>query len=203
MTAGLVRRAARFVTANPVSRWIWRDDALLVVRAGPEAVRDQVPRTEVKINCWDHVELFEQTERWLTKDAFIRMARSRFDAGTYFFSIVDEGVLACSTWMQPHRDHVHFTEVDQGIDFPPRSAAGFNAYANPRFRGRGHYHSCRIASLRWAFEQNGNEHVFAAIDPKNTVSLHVNTKVGFQPYALLTREIRFGRERKTAELITP
>jgi RimJ/RimL family protein N-acetyltransferase len=196
----LIRRLKTVVVKHPLSRWLWRDDRLCVVRAGPESLALLPDTPEVVMDSWAHMELFEQTESWLSRDQFLNMARRRLERGLHVFSIVDGGVLASFVWLEPNRATATYSEVGQELALPDKSCTSFHGYTHPKARGKKYYTKCKVACMRWAFTEGGCQHLFTAIDPSNHVSLHVAKKLGFEVYARLYRRTRFGHQRHAAEL---
>lgn len=149
------------------------------------------------MDSWEHMELFEQTESWLSRDRFLELARRRLARGLHVYSIADQGVLASYVWQESTRAKAFYSEVDQELSLPEKSSTSFHAYTHPAARGKKYYTKCKAAAMRWAFLENGSHHVFTAINPANHASLHVARNLHFREYALLHRRTRLGRSMKT------
>lgn len=196
----LIKRIMTAVTKHPLSRWVWSDDWLCVMRVGPESLASLPDAPEVAMDSWAHLELFEQTESWLTKEQFLALARRRLSRGLHVFSIADQGVLACYLWLEPQRSKATYAEVDLELPLPEKSCTSFHGYTHPAARGKKYYTKCKAACIRWAFQVNGSQHLFTGVNPANLASLKAAHNTGYSEYARLHRRTRFGKCVRTIHL---
>lgn len=182
-------------TSRPV-QWLWSDTYLVILRIGREAGADISTPTPMNVNCRDDLEKFEQTEPWLTRDAFLAEADRRMAAGEKIFTATVDDVLAHYGWLVPDQREAYFPAADQHYTFPEGTTVMYNGYAHPLARGRGLHHVSLRSRVQWAFARPETNYVYAAIDIDNGVSRHCSEKLGLQHHEVLYRKCRFGRVTK-------
>lgn len=181
------------ILAVPFVAWFYRNDCLLLLR---HQLEKGVPITAdigVNLNQWSDLNLFEQTERWLTKDQFLDEAQRRKSEGVRFYSVIRGGRLVYYSWVVPHQRRAWFPAVEQSIDFPDGTDVIFNAYTHPKVRGQGIHKQVLMRQLYDASQQQDTSSVFIAVDPKNLPARLAVEAVGFESVVFFWKKVRFGR----------
>ncbi len=191
-----IKRLQNFLIRNPVSSWVWRSDELIVWRMDREDFAPAPLTVTVAHNSWDHMERFQQTERWFPKDQFLRAADQRIKNGGHIFSALYGDILGSFIWATRQRDMIHFGEVDQDVSLLPYSNSLYHGYTNPTARRRGLYVACYTEALKHAFNTMGLEHVYTAVNPTNEAAVRTCERLGFARISLLYRYVRAGRVTK-------
>ncbi|QID18537.1 GNAT family N-acetyltransferase [Nitrogeniibacter mangrovi] len=187
----LLRVLRRVLKSRPI-QWVYSDHVLGIFSLDCRAA-ECAPHPDVHRNVERDLDQFEQTERWLTRAAFLQEARHRIDQGVWCYSCANGGRLEHYCWVNPCQDSAWFPFVSQRYDFPPRSTVLYNAYTHPAARGKGLYRKVLETICADARDVTGAQHVFAAVENGNVVSENALRAVGFRCVDRLRRRMRFGR----------
>jgi len=187
------RRARRKLANLALLRWAWSTRYLLILRIDAETVPPADGDDGLACNDLDHLARFSQTERWLSREAFMDEARCRIAEGMRVYTALRDGVLVHYGWLVPRQDEARFPYVGQTYRFPPGSAVLFNAYTHPAARGTGLHERSMRRRVSDAAALPGTRHVYTAMESHNAVSRAVAERVGFRCVDVLFERERFGR----------
>jgi len=190
------RRARRKLANLPFMRWAWSDRYLLLLAIEAERAPVADPGDGFDCNNLEHLRYFQQTERWLSPEAFITEARDRIDAGLRLYTAVGDGVLLHYGWLVPLQEHARFPYVAQSYDFPAGTAVLFNAYTHPAARGSGLHERSMRRRVSDAARLPGIRHIYTAIESHNAPSRAVAARTGFRCAEVLYEISRFGAVRR-------
>lgn len=191
--SGLFEHVRRRAANLRLLRWLHSDRYLLLHAIEADTV-GVLAEDELRCNCIDDLLLFEQTERWLSRDAFMAEARRRIDQdGMRLYTAVRDGVLVHYGWLVPRQQRSWFPYVSQHYDYPEGSAVLFNAYTHPRARGTGLHTRSMRRRIADGAGQAGTRRVYTAIESHNRASRAVAARCGFVCVDVLFERIRFGR----------
>jgi len=205
--AGVTRRISwQSLTAwlrnMPLARWIYKDRQLVIfrivrrtdlARANPAAV--------VRRDDWSHLEKFEVTERWLTREAFLGTAAERLSQGEHVYTIADAERLLSYGWLVPRQEASWLPAVEQELRYPPGAAVMYNAYTHPAARGRGYNGLVTRARIADAFLEFGAKAVYTAIEPCNLAATRAKDGSGMVPWMELSCTRRFGRTVRNRRML--
>lgn len=177
-------------------QWLWSDRYLIIMRISRAEGETISTPTPMKVNSPDDLALFDQTETWLTREAFLAEVEQRVAAGEKVFTTTLDGILAHYGWLVPDQSEAYFPLVDQHYNYPAGTAVMYNGYCHPCARGRGLHHVSLRSRVQWAFQQPKTSHVYGAIEIDNHVSRHCSEKLGLHRHEVLFRKCRFGRVTK-------
>lgn len=197
-TQSLVRK----ILSLPLVAWVYQHRQLLLLRHELVEGLNGVPSLDVHANEWGDLSLFEQTERWLSKEQFLEEAERRNKEGMRFYSVIRCGKLVYYSWVVPNQSSARFPAVDQSFEFPDGADVIFNAYTHPEARGQGIHKQVLMRQLYDSSQQQGTSSVFIAIDPKNLPARLAVEAAGFEPVALFWKKTCFGRSTKGASSLT-
>lgn len=150
----------------------------------------------VRCNEIPHLLAFEPGESWQSRDGFLSTALERIEHGVSAFTVSIDGRLAHSGWLAANQVSSHMTEVGQTMSFPPNSAALFDFYSHPDFRGAGLYRATIGHMLKAAFSAETTDYAYISVLADNRPSRHVIESMGFAYQGSYFWESRFGAERK-------
>lgn len=191
--ARLFSRVRRRLANSRPLRWLRSERYLLLHAIEADAV-DALDEDELRCNCIEDLQLFEQTERWLPRDAFVAEARRRIDQeGMRLYTAVSDGVLVHYGWLVPRQQRSWFPYVSQHYDYPEGSAVLFNAYTHPHARGTGLHTRSMRRRIADGAAQAGVRRVYTAIESHNRASRAVAARCGFVCVDVLFERIRCGR----------
>lgn len=191
----LQRLRRRIGNSGPV-RWL-RSDRYLLLHAVEAAQARPVAPDELHLNCLEDLECFQQTERWLPREAFIKEARRRVDEeGMRLYTAVAKGLLVHYGWLVPRQQRSWFPYVQQHYDYPDGTAVLFNAYTHPAARGTGLHTRSMMRRIADGAAQSGARWVYTAIESHNQASRAVAARCGFKCVDVLFERIRFGRVQR-------
>jgi RimJ/RimL family protein N-acetyltransferase len=191
----LQRLRRRILNAGPM-RWL-RSDRYLLLHAIDAAQAKPVGLDELHINALDDLDLFQQTERWLSRETFVAEARRRIDEeGMRLYTAVSGDVLVHWGWLVPRQQRSWFPYVQQHYDFPEGTAVLFNAYTHPAARGTGLHTRSMMRRIADGAAQPGARWVYTAIESHNKASRAVAARCGFKCVDVLYECIRFGRVQR-------
>ena len=196
MTGGLprfVQRVVRRFKNLSAVRWLRSDRYLLLYAVEADAAQAALPDDGLHCNRLEDLELFEQTERWLTREEFIAEARRRIGNGARLYPAVLDGRLVHYGWLIPREEKAWFPYVQQNYVFPIGSAMLYNAYTHPAARGTGLHQRSMRRRIFDASAQPETRRVYTAIESGNRASRKVASRVGFECVDVLYERIRFGR----------
>lgn len=191
--AGLSSRVRRRLANSRPLRWL-RSERYLLVHAIEADAAGSVAEDELRCNCIDDLQFFQQTERWLSRDAFVAEARRRIEQeGMRLYTAVQDGVLVHYGWLVPRQQRSWFPYVSQHYDYPEGSAVLFNAYTHPLARGTGLHTRSMRRRIADGAAQTGVRRVYTAIESHNRASRAVAARCGFVCVDVLFERIRCGR----------
>lgn len=190
---GLLQRATRRAKNMSVVRWFRSDRYLLLFVINAEAVLPPLRDESFHCNQLEDTDLFEQTERWLSRDEFVAEAKRRVEEGEKLYTLVSAGRLVHYGWLIPEQKESWFPFVQQRYHFPPGSAVLYNAYTHPQARGTGLHQRSMRRRIFDATLEPGTRRVYTAIESGNRASRAVAAKMGFECVEVLYERIRFGR----------
>ncbi len=172
---------------------MWSDRFLLLyaIEVGPSTSGNVAG--EFACNRLEDLTLFEQTERWLSQEDFVRTASQRIFEGMLLFTAVKEGVLAHFGWLVPHQRESTFPYVGQRYEYPQGTAVLFNAYTHPKARRTGLHERSVRQRVYAASQVPGVRRVMTAIESHNATSRAVMERVGFRCVDVLYERIRLGQ----------
>lgn len=165
-------------------RWVYYEHELLILRyplSNPLPLDDSA---DIHVNRWEDAELFEQTERWLTKKAFIEETASRRNQGLRLYTVLSGNRLAYYSWVVPHQERAWLPAVGQHYEFPPGTDVIFNAYTHPLDRRKGIHKRVLKRQVCDAANHPNTSYVFIAVDPNNEPARLAVETIGFKPYIL-------------------
>nr|ART36151.1 B351 [uncultured bacterium] len=192
------------IVRQPAVVRLWSDHILHLFAAdtpGAGAPAD----LDIRINDMAHVERFEQTVPWQTREDFIANARRRIEEGTpLLFTVAHaEGPLLGYGLAQPNATDTLYTHVGQRVVWPERTATMYGGYIHPMARGRGLHAALQAARIHHLIGTLGMRWVVSAVVSDNTAALASAGKTNARPVALLRTRRRFGLATMTAERLDP
>lgn len=197
--AGMTRRISwRSLTARlrntTLARWIHSDRQLVIFRiVRPAEPARPDPAGPVHRDDWSHLEKFEVTEHWLTRDTFLATAAERLSQGEHVYTIADAERLLSYGWLVPRQEASWLPAVGQELRYPPGAAVMYNAYTHPAARGRGYNGLVTQARIADAFIEFGAQAVYTAIEPNNLPANRAKDGSGMVPWMELGCTRRLGR----------
>lgn len=156
-----------------------------------------------RVNAWEDLCCFEETERWHNKEQFLKAARQRLDEGLNCVTLVQDGKLAFIDWINLSSTESTFGYVGQTVQFLPHSSAQFSAYVHPVFRRRGLFTDGLAHVARFIFEKSDTRYAMAGVHSDNLPAVKGHLVIGFETVALLETKRRLGRTRYAAHLCSP
>ena len=184
---------------HPMVVKLW-SDRLLHVFCGNEIGSAPETDLELRINDMAHVERFEPTERWHSRDAFIADCRRRVDSSDKMVvTIADRsGPLLGYVFAQVDARDSYFPDVERRLHWPANTATTFSAYVHPAARGRRLNRMLAVHRNRHLMGERGIKWIASAIKGDNRASLQSNTRAPSKIVADLSIARRFGHVRKAA-----
>jgi RimJ/RimL family protein N-acetyltransferase len=187
---------------TPVARWIHSDRQLVVFRiVRPTDPVPVIPVGAVHRDDWSHLEKFEVTEHWLTREAFLGTAAERLSQGEHVYTIADAERLLSYGWLVPRQEASWLPAVEQELRYPPGAAVMYNACTHPSARGRGYNGLVTKARIADAFLEFGAQAVYTAIEPQNRAANRAKDGSGMAPWMELGCTRHLGRTVKTRRLL--
>lgn len=182
-----------------IQRWACSKDVIVIYRYDRTArERAQRPGQEpdpcFRKDALEDFLRYTGSFRWCSRQEMMAQAIERLHRGRHCYTVVEEGVLSHFAWIKLDAPAIHLTEVDYIYPLPPKSAMCFEAYTDPRARGRGLHRRSLAVRLRDAFEM-GAECVLTAIRESNKTAARNAEQAGYVPIVRITRTRRFGRSR--------
>ncbi len=196
MTRSFLRRLYRRILNSGSVRWLYSDRYLLLHAIEAERV-DIGEINEFNVNAIDDLARFEQTERWLTPDAFVTEAKRRIEQdGMFLYTVVQHDVLVHYAWLVPRQTRSWFPYVRQYYEYPENTAVLFNAYTHPAARGTGLHGRSVMRRIRDGAAQPGARWIYTAIESHNRISRATAARCGLECVDVLYERVRFGRVQR-------
>ena len=193
-----MRRATPAAVFRRWIGWVGNELEFRIYRAE----RGMHPRFErdprVAVNRISDLLCFRQSERWETRQAFLRESLSRLERGERVYTVCLEGRLAMHMWVVKQRKSV-MTEVRQSLELPAGSMSAYDAYAPPEFRGRGLMRTVLSRVLHDAFADESISYVYCSMASTNSASRRSTEAAGFRYLGSLHCRRRFGRQQRWAD----
>jgi RimJ/RimL family protein N-acetyltransferase len=193
---GLCTRMRRKFANIRLVRWVRSDRYLLVYALAATNKLPALLDSGINCNRIEDLIYFEQTERWLSREAFVEEAHKRIVQGMKLYTSVINERLVHYSWLVPRQDRAWFPYVNQHYDFPSGAAVLFNAYTHPAARGTGLHSRSMRRRVADAAATAGTTRVYTAIESHNSTSRAVAAKVGFVCVDVLYEITRLGRVRR-------
>ncbi len=114
-------------------------------------------------------------DEWLGYDAILR----RVQKGHLLFLVEDGDKIIFSQWAEISDAALNWLDIH--IRLPQHTAYTTFIYTTPEYRGKGIAYRTNREIFAYLKEQ-GFSRIVLAIDPVNTASIHLNTKLGFENY---------------------
>lgn len=192
---GFLRRLwRRLLNSRPV-RWLYSERYLLLHAIDAHQV-GSTPADELHVNRLEDLAYFEQTERWLSREAFVAEAGRRLQEGMQLYTAVADNCLLHWGWLVPRQQSSWFPYVNQHYAYPEGSAVLFNAYTHPRARGTGLHTRSMRRRIADGAAQPGARWIYTAIESHNQASRAVAKRCGFKCVMVLYERIRCGRVQR-------
>ena len=185
---------------HPASVRLWSDRSLHLVGVDRPAGQRITASLPFKRNDWDDLTCFQQTERWLSRDAFLAMARERLDEGIWGYTLAEDGVLLYYAWVRHDVPRSVFPYVGQTVAFPPHTATSYAGYVHPKGRGRGLFTEGLRHFLGDTFNHTGSQRLFAGVEGHNRAALRCHEQAGFTHVATLSTQHRLGSATSSGAL---
>jgi len=187
---------------TPVARWIHSDRQLVIFRiVRPTDLVPATPVGAVHRDDWSHLEKFEVTEHWLTRDTFLDTAAERLSQGEHVYTIADADRLLSYGWLVPRQEASWLPAVEQELRYPPGAAVMYNAYTHPAARGLGYNGLVTRARIADAFLEFGAQVVYTAIEPHNLAATRAKDGSGMVPWMELGCTRRLGRTVRNRRML--
>lgn len=184
------------------ARWVYSHHRLVIFRISrPTRLPEADFAGRVSRDDWSHLERFEVTEHWLTREEFLATAAERLSRGEHVYSIADGDRLLSFGWLVPLQEASWLPAVEQELRYPPGAAVMYNAYTHPAARGRGYNGLLTQARIADAFREFGAQAVFTAIEPRNRAALQAKHGSGMSPWMELRCTRRLGRVVKSQRMV--
>ena len=177
---------------HPASVRLWSDRSLHLVGVEREVGLTITSSLPFKRNDWGDLTCFEQTERWLSRDQFLSIARERLDEGIWGYTLVEDGVLLYYAWVAHNVAQSVFPYVGQTVTYPAHTATSYAGYVNPRGRGRGLFTEGLRHFLGDTFNHTDSQRLFAGVEGHNRAALRCHEKAGFSHVATFSTSRRLG-----------
>lgn len=196
-TAGMAR-LMNWVRKQPAVVKTWSTHRLHLFAIDREAGGGFGSELPFRRNHWPDLVLFEPTERWLTREAFIASAKQRLEAGEDVYTLVEDGRLVAYGWLKRDNRNSRYAYVDQTVNFAPGSAVIYNGFVHPAARGRRLHQECQRFRIGDLFADPAARYVYSAVEEPNRAARKSAERTGLRPQAVLETRMRFGRARKSA-----
>lgn len=183
---------------QPLAVKVWTD-RLLHVYCGDRIGEAPATDLDMRINDMSHVERFERTEGWHSRDEFIAECRRRIETpDMYVVTIADRtGPLLGYVYAQANARDSYFPYVDRRLHWPKGTATTYGAYVHPSARGRRLNRMLGVKRNELLFGELGMRWLASAIKSDNAASIKSSTRGPSRIVADVGLSYRFGRETKS------
>lgn len=204
-TLARLRRARPAALLRRARNWASEQREFRVYRAERVLASGFARDARVRTNALPDLLEFEPGESWQTRHAFLSGALSRLERGESVYTINIENRLALFGWLVRNQTKSFMSEVQQSLALPSGSAALYDYYAHPAFRGRGLYRAMIGHMLREVFTNDATRYAYISVLADNLPSRHVIETLGFEYQGSFYWTCRFGSATKWAsrELMPP
>jgi GNAT superfamily N-acetyltransferase len=191
------------LTNHPLARKAWSDRQLNLFVAEANC---PIPTNalQIRVNDFDHINRFEQTTSWLTRDGFISFASehcARPDC--YIFTVADaDGPLLGYALAEANALQSDFGEVDQSVRWRKLTATMYGGFVHPQARGRRIHDVLRAARINFLIGERGMRWVVGAVEADNSSAMQSTRKAGyFRMVATLRTRYRLGIPSRSVTVI--
>lgn len=184
------------VRQQPIAVRLWSNRMLHLLGSSDVPETDQT--LDIRINDFGHIERFEQTVSWLSRQTFIEENRRRIAEGTLVFTLADdEGPLLAYGFAHRDTPQSVFPYVNQRVVWPPATGTIYGGFVHPSARGRGLHGSLQTARIAHLVGECGMKHVVSGVTGDNASAMASAQKAGLQPIADLCTRYRLGKPTKS------
>jgi CelD/BcsL family acetyltransferase involved in cellulose biosynthesis len=151
-----------------------------------------------------HLLLFRPLASNQTRTRFLSTALQRLEGGLqHFYSREQDGKVVEYCWLVERTETMEFSEIHQGVCFPPNAAILFDYHTDPRYRAAGDTHPTLLQTIVDAEGPPGTEGVYfcAAAESQSFGEAIEKMGMAYQGSAFYVR--RMGRERKWSTFSAP
>lgn len=188
---------------QPAVARIWSNRALTIY-ATSSAGTPPLPDFDIRINDLDHIDRFEQTVSWLSRDEFVSAARKRIAGGGLVFTCADRaGPLLGYGYAHPDANETTYTHVGQRVIWPAHTGTIHGGFVHPSARGRAMHAALQAARVHHLVSTCGMRWVVSGVASDNAAALASVAKTELRPVARLSTQRRLGQVDMQAERIDP
>ena len=159
---------------------------------------------DIRIDDQNHIDRFEQTVGWQTREHFLRAFERRRAAGTLTFTIAGgDGPLLAYGFAHPNADEATYSHVDQRVLFPAGTATIYGGFVHPAARGRALHAVLQAARINHLIGTLDMRWVVSGVARDNAAAQASVGKTNLRPVATLTTRRRIYQTERHAVLHNP
>ncbi len=188
---------------NGVSRWVSSSSSLYLLAITKDSRKPLDLNLPFKINQWEDLECFEETESWHNKKYFLSNAQEQLNSGAICVTLVQNQQLAFISWVKPESTKSTFGSVKQTVFYPPYTSTQYSGYVHPNHRGKRIFVEGLNFLAHYVFDETDTKLAVAAVDANNLPAMKSHLTSGFEPIARFDTTQLFGNEKFYMAELTP
>lgn len=145
-----------------------------------------------KVNHWEDMEFFEETESWHNKENFLNMMKERKRNGGNCLTLVLDNQLAFVNFFGLNSKQSFFSDVNIKVSYPPNTTTLYSAYIHPQHRGKGLYSIGQKFIINHLFNSTDTKFCVCAVKCENRAAHKGQMASGLNSVARLERSCLFG-----------
>lgn len=188
---------------NDISRWALSSTSFYLLAMTKDSCRPYETSLPFKINQWEDMAFFEETESWHNKESFLKTMSEKKLSGENCVTLVLDNKLAFINFFGLNSKQSFLSDVGIKVLYPANTATQYSAYIHPQFRGKGIYRLAKKFISNYLFENTNTRLYVGAVRCDNRAAHKGQIASGLHSVARLERSCRFGRVTKSVFELHP
>ncbi len=147
-------------------------------------------------DSWSNLEAFDSHNGWVSRDVFLKEAKTRLANGEHVYTIAENGRLVHYGWAAAPVAHRYIPDAGQFAEFPGDSVYLYDFFTHPECRNRGIFQNSLKQILREWGATLRFEEAFIGVDSANGPSRRAIEKIGFSYRFSLFQQWRWFRVKR-------
>ena len=177
---------------NKGSLWLLDYSELYLLVMTKESCQSYDSKFSFRVNQWEDLEYFEETESWHNKKDFLENVNKKKLAGENCVTLVINKQLAYVSFYSISESYSFFRDVDIKIYYPLFTTTAYSAYVHPEHRGKGIFSLGKKFISNYLFKNTETKLFVSAVRCENRSAHKGNLASGLHSVARLERSCRFG-----------
>lgn len=188
---------------HSISRWVASSASFYLLAMTKDSCRPFETSLPFKINQWQDMAFFEETESWHNKQNFLKIMSEKEHNGENCVTLVLNNQLVFVNFFGLNSKQSFFSDVGIKVLYPANTTNQYSAYIHPQHRGKGIYQIAKKFVSNYLFENTNTRLYVGAVRCDNRAAHKGQIASGLHSVARLERSCLFGNVTKSVFELHP